>query len=43
MLNHNSSILGIDVSKETLSCTLLDTATRKEQWHREVQNAPAGY
>lgn len=43
MLNNTAHILGIDVSKDTLSCTLLDTATRKEQWHKEVQNAPAGY
>lgn len=38
-----TGILGIDVSKETLSCTLMDAATRKAQWHKEVQNTPAGY
>jgi transposase len=36
-------MLGIDVSKDTLSCTLLDPATRQKQWHREVHNTPTGW
>lgn len=35
-------MLGIDVSKETLSTTLLDQATRKVRWERTVPNTPAG-
>jgi len=35
-------MLGIDVSKATLSCTLLDPATRQKRWHKEVMNTPAG-
>jgi hypothetical protein len=34
---------GIDVSKETLSCTLLDSATPHKQWHKEVHNTPMGW
>lgn len=36
-------MLGIDVSKDTLSCTLLDPATRLPTWHKEVKNTPAGF
>ena len=36
-------MLGIDVSKETLSCTLLDPATREKRWHKEVKNTPIGF
>jgi transposase len=36
-------VLGIDVSKATLSCTLLDPTTRQPLWHKEVQNSPTGY
>lgn len=36
-------MLGIDVSKETLSCTLIDGTTRQKTWHKEVKNAPAGW
>lgn len=36
-------MLGIDVSKDTLSCTLLDPTTRQQQWHREVKNTTAGF
>jgi transposase len=35
-------MLGIDVSKATLSCTLLDAATRQPLWHHEVQNNARG-
>jgi len=38
----SSSVLGIDVSKDTLACTLLDPATRQPTWHKEVKNTPAG-
>lgn len=36
-------MLGIDVSKDTLSCTLLDAATRRPLWHKEVRNSGAGW
>jgi transposase len=36
-------MLGIDVSKNTLSCTLLDLLTRQKQWHKEVHNTSAGW
>jgi transposase len=36
-------MLGIDVSKETLSCTLLDAVTRQKLWHKEVKNTATGY
>ena len=36
-------MLGIDVSKDTLSCTLLDPSTRQKTWHREVKNTPTGW
>jgi transposase len=36
-------MLGIDVSKESLSCTLLNPTTRQKQWHKEVHNTPAGW
>jgi transposase len=36
-------MLGIDVSKDTLSCTLLDPATREKRWHKEVKNTAAGF
>lgn len=36
-------MLGIDVSKATLSCTLLDPTTRQRTWHKEVHNTPSGW
>ena len=36
-------MLGIDVSKDTLSCALLDPTTRKLIWQKEVKNTPAGW
>lgn len=36
-------MLGIDVSKDTLSCTLLDAGTRRLLWHKEVKNTGAGW
>ena len=36
-------MLGIDVSKATLSCTLLDATTRQQLWHKEVHNTAAGW
>ena len=36
-------MLGIDVSKDTLSCTLLNPTTRQKQWHKEVHNTPTGW
>jgi len=36
-------MLGIDVSKETLSCTLLDPLTRQKEWHLEVANSSQGW
>jgi transposase len=36
-------MLGIDVSKDTLSCALLDPTTRQLQWQKEVKNTPAGW
>jgi transposase len=36
-------MLGIDVSKDTLSCTLLEAATRRPLWHKEVHNTSAGW
>jgi transposase len=36
-------MLGIDVSKATLSCVLIDPVTRKQQWHKDVSNTPAGW
>ena len=38
-----ASVLGIDVSKATLTCTLLDSQTRKPLWRREVKNTSAGW
>lgn len=35
-------MLGIDVSKETLACTLFDPATQKPLWSRTVPNTPSG-
>jgi transposase len=35
-------MLGIDVSKETLVCTLLDPASRTTRWTRSFTNSPAG-
>lgn len=35
-------MLGIDVSKATLSCTLIDPATRQPRWHKEVLNNEQG-
>ena len=36
-------MLGIDVSKATLSCVLIDPVTRQQQWHKDVSNTPAGW
>lgn len=36
-------MLGIDVSKDTLSCTLIDAITRNPLWHKEVKNTTAGW
>ena len=36
-------MLGIDVSKDTLSCTLLEATTRQQLWHKEVKNTPTGW
>lgn len=36
-------MLGIDVSKSTLSCTLLDATSRHKRWHKEVPNTRAGW
>jgi transposase len=35
-------MLGIDVSKDTLACTLFDPATQKPLWSRTVPNTPSG-
>jgi transposase len=35
-------MLGIEVSKETLACTLLDPQTRRTLWERTVPNTVAG-
>src|SRR5436190_23396359 len=35
-------MLGIDVSKETLVCTLVDPQTRKPRWEKTVPNTAAG-
>jgi transposase len=35
-------MLGIDVSKQTLACTLLNPANRQVDWFRQVPNTPAG-
>lgn len=35
-------MLGIDVSKSTLACTLLDADTRQVRWERSVPNTPQG-
>jgi transposase len=37
-----SIMLGIDVSKETLACTLLDPQSQKPLWSRSFPNTPAG-
>ena len=37
----NTCILGIDVAKDTLACTLLDPRTRKTLWRRSVPNTPS--
>lgn len=39
----NIPMLGIDVSKDTLSCTLLDPQTRQKVWHKEVKNTAVGW
>lgn len=36
-------MLGIDVSKDTLACTLLDPATRQKKWHQCVPNTRTGW
>jgi transposase len=35
-------MLGIDVSKDTLACTLFDPQTQKPLWSRTVPNTPSG-
>ena len=35
-------MLGIDVAKDTLACTLLDPQTRQALWHKSVPNSPEG-
>jgi transposase len=35
-------MLGIDVCKDTLTCTLLDPTSRRTLWERTVPNPPAG-
>jgi transposase len=35
-------MLGIDVSKASLTCTLVDPGTEKTRWSREFPNTPAG-
>ncbi len=35
-------MLGIDVSKDTLACTLLDPQTQKLLWSRTVPNTSSG-
>ena len=35
-------MLGIDVSKDTLACTLFDPATQKPLWSRTVANTSTG-
>lgn len=37
------TVLGIDVSKDSLSCTLLDGTTRRPHWHKELKNTPTGW
>ena len=37
-----STMLGIDVSKDTLSCTLFDPTTQQPRWAREVPNTAVG-
>lgn len=36
-------MLGIDVSKDTLSCSLVDAVTRRQLWHKEVKNTSTGW
>lgn len=36
-------MLGIDVSKDTLSCTLIDPTTQDTRWHKQVRNSAAGW
>lgn len=36
-------MLAIDVAKDTLDCTLVDPATRRDLWHRSVPNTPDGF
>jgi transposase len=35
-------MLGIDVRKDTLACTLFDPATQKPLWSRSLPNTPSG-
>ena len=35
-------MLGIDVAKDTLACTLLDPHTRKTLWRKSLPNTPGG-
>src|SRR3954453_21672896 len=37
-----TTVLGIDVSKETLVCALLDVPTRKPRWQKSFPNTEAG-
>lgn len=36
-------MLGIDVSKDTLSCSFLNSVTRQRLWHKEVKNTSSGW
>lgn len=36
-------VLGIDVSKDSLSCSLFDSVTRSQRWFKEVKNSSAGW
>ena len=36
-------MLGIDVSKDTLHCTLIDAASRHIRWSRTYPNTPQGH
>jgi len=38
-----AAVLGIDVSKDILACTLIDAKTRQKRWHREVANSATGW
>lgn len=37
-----TAVVGIDVSKATLACTMVDARTRRAIWQEEVPNTPVG-